>query len=92
MSFIETVHPADSEGVVRAMYKRQQESWGYVPNYVRAFSHRPEVFARWTELLAEIRRTMDNRRYALFLPSCSTRWLSSPRWNSVDSPRPCARR
>jgi len=65
MSFIETIDPADSEGIVRAMYEQTQESWGYVPNYALAFSHRPQVFARWTELLSEARSTMDDRRYEL---------------------------
>jgi uncharacterized peroxidase-related enzyme len=65
MSFIDTIRPNDSEGVVRAMYKRQQESWGYVPNYALAFSHRPEVLARWAKLLSAIRRPMDDRRFEL---------------------------
>jgi uncharacterized peroxidase-related enzyme len=65
MSFIETVDPADSDGAVRTMYERTQESWGYVPNYALVFSHRPRVFDRWNELLAEARSTMDARRYEL---------------------------
>jgi uncharacterized peroxidase-related enzyme len=65
MPFIETVAPAESTGEVRAMYERQQASWGYVPNYAKVFSHRPEVLARWGQLLAEIRRPMDPRRFEL---------------------------
>jgi len=65
MSFIETISPADATGEVRDMYERQQASWGYVPNYAKAFSHRPEVLARWGRLLAEIRRPMDARRFEL---------------------------
>jgi uncharacterized peroxidase-related enzyme len=65
MSFIDSVRPMDSEGEVRAMYERQQEFWGYIPNYALAFSHRPEVLARWSKLLAAIRRTMDDRRFEL---------------------------
>lgn len=65
MAFIETIAPADAEGEVRAMYERQQDFWGYVPNYAKAFSHRPEVLARWARLLAEIRRPMDDRRFEL---------------------------
>jgi len=65
MSFIDTVRPVDSEGDVRAMYERQQDSWGYVPNYALAFSHRPEVLARWAKLLSAIRRPMDDRRFEL---------------------------
>jgi uncharacterized peroxidase-related enzyme len=47
------------------MYARQVASWGYVPNYAKVFSHRPEVLARWGRLLAEIKRPMDKRRFEL---------------------------
>lgn len=65
MAFIETIAPDDAQEEVRAMYERQQASWGYVPNYAKVFSHRPEVLARWGRLLAEIRRPMDARRFEL---------------------------
>ncbi len=65
MSFIETTSPADAEGEVAAMYLRQQSSWGYVPSYAKVFCHRPEVMARWGQLLAEIKRPMDRRRFEL---------------------------
>lgn len=65
MLYIETIAPAEARGEVRAMYQRQQASWGYVPNYAKVFSHRPEVLARWGKLLAEIRRPMDDRRFEL---------------------------
>lgn len=65
MSFIHTVAPRQATGEVRAMYERQQTHWGYVPNYAKAFSHRPEVLARWGKLLAEIRRPVDARRFEL---------------------------
>ena len=65
MTFIETTRPEDARGEVAAMYRRQQSAWGYVPNYARAFCHRPEVMARWGQLLAEIKRPMDRRRFEL---------------------------
>lgn len=65
MAFIETIPADDAQDEVRAMYERQQASWGYVPNYAKVFSHRPEVLARWGRLLAEIRRPMDPRRFEL---------------------------
>lgn len=65
MPFIKTIAPADASGDVRTMYERQQSAWGYVPNYAKVFSHRPEVLARWGRLLAEIRRPMDARRFEL---------------------------
>lgn len=65
MSFIRTTEPHESEGAVAAMYRRQQASWGYVPNYAKVFCHRPEIMARWAQLLAEIKRPMDLRRFEL---------------------------
>src|SRR5436190_9074295 len=65
MTFIRTTRPAAARDDVAAMYRRQQDGWGYVPNYARVFSHRPEVMARWGALLTEIKRPMDRRRFEL---------------------------
>lgn len=65
MAFINTITPDDATGSTREMYERQQTSYGYVPNYAKAFSHRPEVMVRWGRLLAEIRRPMDDRLFEL---------------------------
>jgi uncharacterized peroxidase-related enzyme len=65
LSFIETIAPQDAEGEVREMYERQQGAWGYVPNYAKSFSHRPEVMVRWGKLLAELRRPLDDRTFEL---------------------------
>lgn len=65
MSFIETILPEQASGDVAELYRRQQGAWGYVPNYARVFCHRPEVMARWGQLLAEVRRPMDTRRFEL---------------------------
>ena len=65
MAFIETMPPEAADGAVAAMYLRQQSAWGFIPNYAKAFSLRPEVLARWGQLLAEMRRPMDKRRFEL---------------------------
>jgi hypothetical protein len=65
MSFIETTPIEDAEDAVREMYERQQGAWGYVPNYAKSFSPRPEVMARWGQLLAEIRRPLDTRIFEM---------------------------
>ena len=62
MPFINTIAAAQATGEVRAMYERQQGAWGYLPDYARVFSHRPEVMARWGRMLAEINRPLDPRR------------------------------
>lgn len=62
MAFIKTVRAREASGAAHDMYKRQEEHWGYVPNYAKVFSHRPEVMARWGRLLAELQRPWDDRR------------------------------
>lgn len=65
MAFIKTTRAHDATGAIHDMYRRQQDHWGYIPNYAKVFSHRPEVMARWGRLLAEIRRPADDRRFEL---------------------------
>lgn len=65
MPFIKTTKPEDADGPVSAMYARQQDAWGFIPNYAKVFCHRPEVMARWGRLLAEIKRPMDKRTFEL---------------------------
>jgi uncharacterized peroxidase-related enzyme len=65
MAFIRGVAASEAMPEVRAMYARQQSAWGFIPNYAKVFSLRPEVLARWGQLQAEIRRPMDNRRFEL---------------------------
>jgi uncharacterized peroxidase-related enzyme len=65
MAFIDTVAPKDAADQVRAMYARQQGHWGFVPNYAKVFCYRPEVMARWAQLIAEIKRPMEPRIYEL---------------------------
>lgn len=65
MAFIDTVPVADAQGDVRAMYERQQQSWGFVPNYAKVFSHRPEIMDLWANMLGGIRCHVDPRRFEL---------------------------
>lgn len=65
MTFINTERPTEASGEVLKMYQRQQNHWGYVPNYAKVFCHRPEALARWGRLLAELRRPADDRRFEL---------------------------
>jgi len=65
MAFIETIPDSQINADVQAMYARQESFWGFVPNYARVFSHRPEVMGLWAQLQAGIRRHMDKRRFEL---------------------------
>jgi len=65
MSFIETIDEHDANEEVRAMYERQSSFYGYLPNYARVFSHRPEVMKLWADLQNGVRRHMDRRRFEI---------------------------
>jgi uncharacterized peroxidase-related enzyme len=65
MAFIRTIAVDQAAGDVRAMYERTQGALGYVPNYAKVFSHRPDVMTGWSGLLASIRGHLDARRYEL---------------------------
>jgi uncharacterized peroxidase-related enzyme len=64
MTFIETPARTASDAV-RQMYEKAEASYGYLPNMVRLFAHRPEVMQAWTTLLGSIRGSMSPRRYEL---------------------------
>ena len=65
MAFIATVPVASASGDVRTMYEKSSANLGYVPNYAKAFSHRPFVMAAWLGLISSIRTNLDLRRYEL---------------------------
>ncbi|HEY5658497.1 MAG TPA: carboxymuconolactone decarboxylase family protein [Myxococcota bacterium] len=65
MAFIETTAPNQTKGVARAMLERQQKHYGYVPNYAKVFSDRPDIMNLWADLLAGIRRHIEPRRFEL---------------------------
>jgi alkylhydroperoxidase family enzyme len=65
MAFIETIPPERAEGLLAELYADDVRKHGFVPNYSRAWSLRPEVLAAWRALLAAIRSRMDPRRYEL---------------------------
>jgi uncharacterized peroxidase-related enzyme len=65
MTFIATVPLSQASEDVLEMYERNQEQWGYVPNYVKAYSNRPNVLTAWGTLSRAIRANMDRRRFEL---------------------------
>jgi uncharacterized peroxidase-related enzyme len=77
MAFIETIPVDEASGAVRDMYERQQAHYGYVPNYAKVFSHRPEIMRLWAELLRGIRRNLDDRRFELVTVAAAVALRSS---------------
>lgn len=65
MSFIDIISEEDATGELADIYRSDRAALGYVPNYTKAYSHRPAVMAAWRQLNGAIRSTMDRRRYEL---------------------------
>lgn len=65
MAFISTVPEDKAQADVKKMYDDDLNAKGYIPNYTRLFSHRPQVMAAWAQLHGSIRGNMDLRRYEL---------------------------
>lgn len=65
MSFIHTIPPEQATGDVLEMYRRQQNAYGYLPNYAKVYCYRPDVMKAWAELQAVIRRHIDRKTFEL---------------------------
>jgi uncharacterized peroxidase-related enzyme len=77
MTFIETVPESEASGPVAEMYERDRELFGDLPNFTKAFSARPEVYAAWRQLNAAVKANMDLRRYELATLAAARRLRSS---------------
>jgi len=65
MAFIKTTPEEQAEGLLQELYQAAEKSNGYVPNYLKALSLRPEVYEAWSKLIGAIRSRMKMRRYEL---------------------------
>jgi len=77
MSFLETVDPDQAEGAVADLYASDGEVFGFLPNFTRVFSLRPEVYGAWRQLNGAIKGGMDLRRYELATLAAARRLRSS---------------
>jgi uncharacterized peroxidase-related enzyme len=77
MTFIETISAADASEELSRLYEADRSPSGSVPNYTQAFSLRPGVYAAWQALNAEIKASMDLRRYELATLAAALRLRSS---------------
>ena len=65
MPYIHTVPPEKATGTLKEIYDEQIQKLGYIPNYHRVFSLRPEVSLAWRNLQGTIRSKMRLRRFEL---------------------------
>lgn len=77
MTFIEPVPESGAPEAVARMYATDREAFGHLPDFARAFSHRPEVYAAWRQLNGAIKGSMDLRRYELATVAAARRLRSS---------------
>jgi uncharacterized peroxidase-related enzyme len=77
MTFIETVPETDATGPVAEMYEVDRATFGYLPNFAKAFSLHPEVYAAWRQLNGAIKTNMDLRRYELATMAAARRLRST---------------
>ena len=77
MTFVDTVAEDRATGAVAETYATDVEAFGYLPNFTRAFSLRPGVYAAWRQLNGAIKSSMDLRRYELATVAAARRLRSS---------------
>jgi uncharacterized peroxidase-related enzyme len=77
MTFIETVPEAQATDAVAEMYAVDREIFARLPNFTKAFSLRPGVYAAWRQLNGAIKANMDERRYELATIAAARRLRSS---------------
>lgn len=65
MSYITTPSEEAAEGTVRELYDADRAHYGYVPNFAKVFSLRPEVYQAWAGLNGAIKSGMALRTYEL---------------------------
>jgi uncharacterized peroxidase-related enzyme len=76
MPFVETTPEEDADGEVAQIYDAMHEQFGYLPNLVRVFSLRPEVYWAWLQLNGAV-KAHDLRRYELATLAAARRLHSS---------------
>jgi uncharacterized peroxidase-related enzyme len=77
MAFIETVSEDQATGAVADLYRDEQQRFGFLPNFSKAFAARPEVYRAWVQLNGSIKEGMDLRRYELATIAAAAQLRSS---------------
>lgn len=76
MTYVETIPESDGQNDVAALYEQERARMGYLANFVRAFSLRPEVYRAWQQLNGAI-KARNARRYELATLAAARRLRSS---------------
>lgn len=73
MTYIATIPESDATGKLHELYEADLKGLGYVANYTKVMSLRPEVIAAYRQLIGAIRGNMDLRRYELVTVAAASR-------------------
>ena len=65
MSFVKMIAPEEATGELSDLYEQDRARIGYVPEYTRILSLRPEAIAAWKALSRATRANIPLRRYEL---------------------------
>ncbi len=65
MNFIQTIPAEQATDKLQELYNNDLQSLGYIANYTKAMSLRPDVIAAWRSLIGTIRSKMRLRRFEL---------------------------
>jgi uncharacterized peroxidase-related enzyme len=76
MTYVETVPEDGATGELATLYEQGRARMGYLPNFVRAFSLRPDVYRAWQQLNEAV-KAPDTRRYELATLAAARRLRSS---------------
>jgi uncharacterized peroxidase-related enzyme len=63
--FIQPVSEEAAPPAVADMYSADRAAMGFLPGYTQAFSHHPDAYAAWRQLITSVRGQMDARRCEL---------------------------
>jgi uncharacterized peroxidase-related enzyme len=77
MTFTKTIPEDQASGEVAAMYETDRQVFGFLPNFTKGFSLRPDVYAAWRQLNGAVKSNMDLRRYELATLAAARRLRSS---------------
>jgi uncharacterized peroxidase-related enzyme len=77
MTYLRTIGEPEATGEVARLYDADRARLGYVANYTKAFSSRPEVFVAWQHLNGAIKSAMGLYRYELVTLAAARRLRSS---------------
>lgn len=76
MAYIELL-VEEQAGDAQDLFDADRALRGYLPNYTRAFAHRPDVYRAWRALVRAVTANMDERRYELATLAAARRLRSS---------------